>query len=163
MSSSLNKSSLKYKGVFVSLFYMNKRIWLSQATYYSDIVTVGLSTGSISDLRLMFDVSFVIDMISPIIALNTSSTLIEFFADVSTYGILNESANSYNKISRYNSLNFSYLLHTLAFAWSTTLSPVKSHLLPTNIFFKLLFPYWSISCIHLLILSNDSLTIIVQC
>ncbi len=164
MSNNLNTRSLKYKHAFVPLFYMNNCIWLSQTTYYSELLAVVLLTGSMSDLWLMFDVSVGIangiDMSSVAMALNACSILVESFADVSTYEIPNESANSYKKRSRDNSWNFSYLLHTWAFSRSTILSVAKSHLLPTNNFFISLFACWSISCSHILILSNDSWTII---
>jgi len=89
------------------------------------------------------------------IILNKCLMLIEFFADISTYGILNESANSYKKQL------IRILLHMTYFGL-TSLSDVKSHLFLINRFFISLLAYWSMSCNHLWILflnTNSSMLI----
>ncbi len=78
---------------------VNKVISLSYATYYSDFVVVVVSDFSFAgDVSTTTDLGIgntfaAVDNISEINLLNACSTLVEFFDDVSTYEIFNESAN----------------------------------------------------------------------
>ena len=68
-----------------------------QTTYSSAFSCAILSIGFILDFSLMSDcwgdITREIDISSVIVALNAFSTFVECFADVSTYGIFNESAS----------------------------------------------------------------------
>lgn len=67
---------------------------LLKAEYYSDIAVIVSSTVSVVDWVISSDdATSGIDIIWVDRMLNTSSTLIDLFADVSTYGAFNKSAN----------------------------------------------------------------------
>ncbi len=69
---------------------------LSSTVYYSDFVAAVLFTGLISAWWLTdASVGTRIDIIPVVRVSNACSTLVEFFADVSTYEIFNESVNFY--------------------------------------------------------------------